>query len=315
MSSTSGRSLVAAAGVVTAALALAAPAAQAFVRTTTDRGAAVYWRSSCIYITAHAIEVPDYLTTDSAISAARAAAAAWSVPGVSCTALQMQVALSQAPDSVVANDGHSNLLFRQGTWCRDPLDPSEPCYDKAALAITTVFAQQNDGLVLDADTEINAVDFRWGDLVDGSAVGDAQDLQNTLTHEFGHLLGLDHNCYSPSDRGRGIDQNGMAVPDCIGAPADVRQATMYAAVVRGDVQRRTLSPDDIAGVCAIYPAGAGPSSCQAVMDGDPPAQRAESHGGCSIGRGAGRPALATFMGLGLLAILAGGRLSGRRRGG
>src|SRR5204862_6586571 len=105
----------------------------------------------------------------------------------------------------------------------------------------------------------NAVDFVWGDLVAGiGASGNVQDLQNTLTHEFGHLLGLDHNCYGSADRSRGIDQNGHAVPDCNRAPPAVQEATMYASVMRGDVARRDLSADDIDGVCAIYPATGAP---------------------------------------------------------
>jgi hypothetical protein len=289
--------------------ALLAGPAQAYVRTRTDRGAAVHWRDSCIYITAHVLEPPPNVTPELAAAAARAAAAAWSTPQVDCTSLQLQVAVSEGTTAPVANDKHSNLVFRQLTWCREPRETDEPCYDPSALAITTVFAQQADGLVLDADTEINAVDFAWGDLVDGiGVVGNVQDLQNTLTHEFGHLLGLDHNCYSSSsDRSRGIDQNGRAVPDCSRASITVQQATMYASVMRGDVERRSLSPDDVDGVCAIYPA-TGRLACAPVMDGDPPAQIGGDNepggGGCSVGhapRGTVLLATAALLGLWLAA--------------
>jgi hypothetical protein len=292
-------------------LLLVAGPAGAYVRTKTDRGASVHWRDSCIYITAHVTAPPPNLTPELAASAARAAAAAWSTPQVDCTNLNLQVAVSEVTNAPVTNDRHSNLVFRQEMWCREPRETDEPCYDSSALAITTVFAQQNDGLVLDADTEINAVDFTWGDLEAGiGVVGNVQDLQNTLTHEFGHLLGLDHNCYSPNDRARGIDQNGKAVPDCSRAPAAVQAATMYASVRRGDIERRTLSPDDIEGVCAIYPTTGAPA-CAPVMDGDPPAQIGGDDpgdgGGCAVGRGPGRTA-----GAGLLLAFAALALRRRR---
>jgi hypothetical protein len=304
------------AALLVSVLAGAAAPAHAFVRTKTDRGAAVHWKDSCIYVTAHVVDAPMNLPPELAVDAARAAAAAWSAPQVDCTALQMQISVSAEPAGDVANDGHSNVMFRQGAgnWCRQPRSPEDPCYDPQALAITTVFAQQNDGLVLDADTEINAVDFTWGDLETGQgASGSAQDLQNTLTHEFGHLLGLDHNCYSSADRMRGIDQDGNPVPDCNRAPQSVQQATMYASVMRGDILRRTLSPDDIAGVCAIYP-GSGAAVCTAAGDGDPPAQRERDDGGCALGRG--RPGLSGAAALALVALLvARRRLSARRRRG
>jgi MYXO-CTERM domain-containing protein len=288
----------------------AAGPARAYVRTKTDRGAAVHWRQNCVYITAHAAGAPPNLPPELVASAARAAAAAWSTPQVDCTSLQLQVAVSEVVDAPVANDKHSNLVFRAGEWCREPHDNEEPCYDHSALAITTVFAQQNDGLVLDADTEINAVDFGWGDLEAGIGLGgtNVQDLQNTLTHEFGHLLGLDHNCYSPSsDRSRGIDQNGRAVPDCLRAPASVQAATMYASVMHGDLERRSLAPDDIEGVCDIYPTTTG-VACVAAMDGDPTAQPAtEDGGGCAVGRGPART------GAGLLVIALGALALRRRR--
>jgi hypothetical protein len=300
------------------ALLLAAGPAHAYVRTKTDRGVEVHWRDTCIYITAHVLSPPPNLTPDLAAAAARAAAAVWSRPQVDCTSLQLQVAVSEAPDADVANDKHSNLMFRASSWCRQPRETDEPCYDPSALAITTVFAQQNDGLVLDADTEINAVDFVWGDLVAGvGATGNAQDLQNTLTHEFGHLLGLDHNCYSNADRSRGIDQNGHLVPDCNRAPPSVQQATMYASVMRGDTQRRDLSPDDIDGVCGIYPANGAPE-CAPVMDGDPVNQPGGDGGGntgCNVASDPRRPAAATLAAAALAAALVRRRLRARRAGG
>ena len=54
------------------------------------------------------------------------------------------------------------------------------------------------GRILDADVEMNNFNFAF--TVDGTAPATAAgrpvaDVQNTLTHELGHLLGLDHTCY------------------------------------------------------------------------------------------------------------------------
>jgi MYXO-CTERM domain-containing protein len=77
------------------------------------------------------------------------------------------------------------------------------------------------------------------------------DLRNTLTHEVGHLVGLAH------------------VPDS--QPA----ATMFARTTPGEIEKRSLSEDDIAGVCAIYPD--------------------EGDGGCGCGSGGAAGALALLL--------------------
>src|SRR4051794_22442730 len=238
-----------------AAAAMSAGTAQAYVRTTTDKLAPVRWARSCVVITAHTNSPPPNLTPDLVVTAARAAAAAWSHESLACSGFELQVAVEDTADAPAANDNKNNMVFRRASW---PYEPS-------ALAITTVFARQDTGLILDADVELNAVEggrFKWGDLVAGLGTGvHAEDLQNTLTHEFGHLLGLDHNCFLAGSSGRrGVDNNGVPVPECENASPEIQAATMFAAVAPGDTLRRTLTEDDIAGVCAIYPA-ASAASC------------------------------------------------------
>jgi hypothetical protein len=236
-----------------AAAATTAGTAHAYVRTTTDKLVPVQWQRPCVVLVAHTASPPPNLTPELVAGAARAAAATWSRESLSCTAWELQITVEDTADAPAANDGKNNMVFRRDMW---PYDPS-------ALAITTVFARQDTGVILDADVELNAVEggrFLWGDLITGQGAGPhAEDLQNTLTHEFGHLLGLDHNCFLAGASRRGVDNNGVQVPDCDRASQAIMDATMYAAVAPGDTARRTLTDDDIAGVCAIYPVATAPS--------------------------------------------------------
>jgi MYXO-CTERM domain-containing protein len=266
-----------------AGLVLASAQSHAYVRSVTERNAAVRWPSHCVNVVAHIPDPPPNLTPELVLGATQAAAAVWSRPAVTCTDLELQVAVSEKAAANAANDQRNNVVFRRGEWCRLPRDPAEPCYDPAALAITTVYAKQGDGGILDADVELNGVNFNWGDLVAnvGADGGNVQDLQNTLTHEFGHLIGLDHNCFLPIPGARrAVDNTGAQVPDCARASPEVQEATMFAAVQRGDVARRTLAADDLAGVCAIYPAS-GAAACP------PPGNGEDEDGGCSVSRSGG----------------------------
>jgi hypothetical protein len=171
------------------------------------------------------------------------------------------MAAETQPTTDVGKDGRNVIVFRQNTWCREPTPvndagiPQPECFPASALAVTTIFKNIKTGEILDADIEFNAVAYSWGDLVGQAdlATSMTADFQNALTHELGHVLGLDHNCYAPSDgQARLNDNTGVPELDCNGTPP-LSDATMYPSVNIGDIQRRTLSPDDAQGICDIYP--------------------------------------------------------------
>ncbi|MBI5507848.1 MAG: matrixin family metalloprotease [Deltaproteobacteria bacterium] len=101
---------------------------------------------------------------------------------------------------------------------------------------------------LDADITVNEQDFVWATNGDP----EAYDVLSVLTHELGHVVGLAHG---PSP-----------------------EATMYWGYSEGLTLDRTLSDDDIRGVCYLYPAAA--TLCS--TDGDCPLFMGGYFGGTDV---------------------------------
>jgi hypothetical protein len=109
-------------------------------------------------------------------------------------------------------------------------DDGDPDAAAGQLAITTVTFNVNTGEIYDADIEVDSSK----PISTMTPVPSLQyDLQSILTHEVGHFLGLAHS----------------NVP----CPSGVDCPTMDANYRLGSDDFRTLSDDDIAGICTIYP--------------------------------------------------------------
>lgn len=123
-----------------------------------------------------------------------------------------------------ANDGVNNVIYITQNWQ----------YDPAAIAITRNFYvsgnSPNAGLILDTDILLNATNHAF--TVSGEA--GAYDVQDIVTHEVGHFLGLGHEVLPNIDT----------------------SATMYAIALPDETIKRTLHPDDLLGIHAAY-AGVG----------------------------------------------------------
>jgi len=112
-------------------------------------------------------------------------------------------------------------------------------YDSFAIAVTVVTVDLRQHRILDADIALNARSRRFKALPAEANGGDFDDLQNTLTHELGHALGLAHN---PTDQ----------------------TATMFPAARRGEIHKRSLAEDDVAGLEALYPPDGGGDGAEEV---------------------------------------------------
>jgi hypothetical protein len=214
------------------------------------------WARSCIPIVVFTDDLTD-LTAEQVMRAATAAAATWSGAANPCTAMRLQVTRASGPGPGALVDGASTVSFHRTDWCTNssgsclPNDPTQP-------SMTSVFVRRTTGEIVEGDVEINARDFGWTDQDLAPGTLDRQDLQNVLTHEFGHLLGLAHSCWSATeDVIHPLDDTGQPAPACDQASAAVRDTTMFASLPVGETKKRTLASDDQKALCTIYPADGG----------------------------------------------------------
>ncbi|HEY3355413.1 MAG TPA: matrixin family metalloprotease [Polyangia bacterium] len=253
--------------LVVALVLVAAPAAGFHVNTTDD-GRPLHWPAAAVrYQLDPAGGAP--VAADAFGAAVDAAFAAWAtVPGGD---LALEPGPAAAGGFGYDPDGPNANVVR---WELENWD-----YEPDAVMLTFTHYRVSDGAIVDADILINGVDHDWRADQGASGGFGEEDLQNALTHEAGHFVGLGHSPEHP-------------------------EAAMFPTVAPGEVSKRRLAADDEAGFAAIYAvAGAGPAA--GSEDADPFRAR-----GCDAGGGARRaPGAAAVAALLLLAWAA-----ARRRG-
>lgn len=259
-----------------------------FVRTgPTKAGHSLYWESGCVFVA-----VDDKgtaaITGDQEFAIIDAAIDTWNNDTVACSYLQI---VKDGRTTVeVGNDKVNLIKFRDGTWGRPAVgdDPARTYSESAAGLTTAVYIDDakstRDGAILDADIELNGVNFAIsanGQSDKPPPIGCLADLQNTLTHELGHLHGLEHPCLAFGDPAR-VDDQGQPVPSCSSAlPPEILDATMYNFQDCGETKKSTLSPDEVQSMCDIYPKSEDPGTCEPVG--------AATGGGCCSAAGDDRP--------------------------
>jgi hypothetical protein len=285
---------------------LAAGPALGYVRTTKD-GLCLWWGRRSIPFTLNdfgARPAPNVCTAlpdtsssvGSASAAARAAFATWAGatrPGEAQPCTDLSFAESSTSSIATGVNGTNLVVWRHGPCAAPIVADGDRCladgtcadvyncwdHGPSYVALTTVKYSTRTGEIVNADVELNGWDggsssagsyFTCLDpgIAKCAKYGDPScidiDVQTVVVHEAGHLLGLDH-----AEAG----------------------TVMYKFLGRGEV-RRSLTGDDAAGACGIYPAGGATVTCLP-----------EKHG-CSTAGGDG------LLGLAAAAWLA--RRSGRR---
>lgn len=226
----------------------------------------LWWRSPALTLHFQQDGSAD-LTRAQTFAVARRSMGSWQAAMASCSALTLgeggEVASREVAFHSDAPETTQNILvFRTRGACRDVVPADAPCrkvslyecanvhdcwpHQAGALAVTSSFHDPNTGELLDADIEFNDARFQFtgteatGPTCTSSSFEDCvyYDLENTLTHELGHFVGLDH-----------INQAG---------------STMHPSADIGDTDKRTVDPASAQFVCDAYPVGEYPRDC--VLD-------------------------------------------------
>jgi MYXO-CTERM domain-containing protein len=141
------------------------------------------------------------------------------------------------------NSGRNrNVLF----VAEDPADLDLYFSDPMQLAVTLTSHSVSTGEIFDADIVVNDIRFDFADVTSEAVCVNGSvrpyDLRNMLIHEMGHFIGFDH------------DQTD-------------RESTMYASAQPCEINKRTLTTGDAAGVCDVYAKGQETMTCAPPADG------------------------------------------------
>jgi hypothetical protein len=202
---------------------------------------------------------------------------------------------------VVKGPNRNIVLFRSRR-CEDVVASTDACWEEetcgnlfdcwehggTTIGLTLTTYDEKSGIIYDSDIQLNASGFLFTTGDGGSCLPPVStedcvgtDVQNTMTHEIGHLLGLDH-----------IQDD---------------TSTMYSRAPAGETSKRVIDPGSHKFIRETYPQGQPSQSC--VTPSVSPSNANASLGPLAVGcTGVGAmvwlPSLAGF-----------GLLLRRRRGG
>ncbi len=245
--------------LATCALVASSALAQGYVRTVaSDTGGSVtcvaWGRRTLTYRVdaAGSAQTPG----DTEFTALDSAFAEWQVLSTTCSDFTFtRGPRITAPKIGRGTDADNVLTFREAP-CRTAAPPTAPCHadgscgnafacwdhSDGTIALTTLTYSTRTGLILDADVEFNAATYLFTTISAPACEPGreaptcaAYDLQNTATHELGHVLGFDH--------------------------VDAAASTMAPTAPLGETSKRRIDPGTADGFCFTYPARGPPTPC------------------------------------------------------
>lgn len=247
---------------MTWSLVVALTLSQSYVRSrvSTDPASQCLWWLENTQITLHQNDAGNPENGGSEFTAIGAAITTWQTQLNSCSSLSMIDGTRTSSRAVgyFSNQDNENLTVFRLKRCSAVVPAGDSCklaenddcgtrYDcwqhqDAAIAITTTTYSPTSGRILDADIEYNQPSFLFTTVnspvcPSGQARLDCvvTDIQNTTTHELGHVLGLSHSTAAGS--------------------------TMAARANAGELSKRFLDADTAQFACDVYPKGKPTRTC------------------------------------------------------
>jgi hypothetical protein len=250
-----------------ALLSAAQASAQDYRRTQVpDKAICLSWNTRAFTYNADAAG-NSFIPGDAEFAAIDASFQTWQAVSDSCSDFKItrgprltNVVVGNATGSAANNV----VTFRQVS-CRDAVLGSDACladgtcankykcwdHGDTTLGLTTTTFSYKTGTIFDADIELNASPHFDGTAFVFTTVPSpacepgyeavtcsAIDVQNTVTHEVGHVFGLDH--------------------------VDIAGSTMEPSAPLGETRKRIIDPGTAQGFCDTYPKGGPPMPCDEV---------------------------------------------------